>query len=392
MRTQVAIVGAGPAGLLLGHLLHRAGIDNVVVERHDRRYAEERIRAGVLEQGTIDTLDEAGVGERLHREGLPHAGIELLFDRHRHRIDLAALSGGRAIVVYGQHEVVKDLIAARVASGRPLLFESSDVAVHDVDTDHPSVTCVHDGEPTTIDCDYIAGCDGFHGICRAAVPDGAIRTFDRVYPFAWLGILAEAAPSAHELVYANHERGFALFSMRSEKITRLYLQCAPDEDLAAWSDDRIWSELHRRLETDDGWTVNEGPIVQKGVTPMRSFVCEPMQYGRLYLAGDSAHIVPPTGAKGMNLAVADVRALSKALIARYASNDDTRLAAYSQTCLKRVWRAEHYSWWMTSMLHRFPDSTPFMDRVQRSELAYVTSSEAGSRVIAENYVGLPFDE
>jgi p-hydroxybenzoate 3-monooxygenase len=392
MRTQVAIVGAGPAGLLLGHLLHRAGIDNVIVERHDRRYAEERIRAGVLEQGTIDTLDEAGVGERMHREGLPHEGIELLFDRKRHRIDLTALSGGRAIVVYGQHEVVKDLIAARAESGRPLLFEASDVAVHDLDTDHPSVTCVHDGAEVTIDCDYVAGCDGFHGICRPAIPARALKTFDRIYPFAWLGILAEAEPSSHELVYANHERGFALFSMRSEKITRLYVQCEPDEDIKQWSDDRIWSELHTRLATDDGWKVNEGPILQKGVTPMRSFVCEPMQYGRLFLAGDSAHIVPPTGAKGMNLAVADVRMLSKALIAHYAANDDAKLAAYSQTCLKRVWRAEHYSWWMTSMLHRFPESTPFMDRVQRSELAYVTSSEAGGRVIAENYVGLPFDD
>jgi p-hydroxybenzoate 3-monooxygenase len=392
MRTQVAIIGAGPAGLLLGHLLHRAGIDNVIVERHDRRYAEERIRAGVLEQGTIDTLDEAGVGERMHREGLPHEGIELLFDRQRHRIDLAALSGGRAIVVYGQHEVVKDLIAARVANGQPILWEASDVAIHGLDGERPTVTCTHAGERVTIEADYIAGCDGFHGICRPAIPEGALRMYDRIYPFAWLGILAEAEPSSHELVYANHERGFALFSMRSEKITRLYLQCDPDEDIKAWSDDRIWGELHTRLATDDGWKVNEGPIMQKGVTPMRSFVCEPMQYGRLFLAGDSAHIVPPTGAKGMNLAVADVRVLSKALIARYASGDTARLQAYSDTCLKRVWRAEHYSWWMTSMLHRFPESTPFMDRVQRSELAYVTSSEAGARVVAENYVGLPFSE
>ena len=392
MRTQVAIVGAGPAGLLLGHLLHRAGIDSVIVERHDRRHAEERIRAGVLEQGTIDTLDAAGVGERLHREGLAHAGIELLFDRKRHRIDLAALSGGRAIVVYGQHEVVRDLIAARVDSGRPLLFEATDVAVHDPDSDHPAVTCLHDGEAVRIDCDYVAGCDGFHGICRASIPPEVLKVFERVYPFAWLGILAEAAPSSHELVYARHERGFALFSMRSEKVTRLYLQCEPHEDLAQWSDDRIWSELHRRLATDDGWTVNEGPVLQRGVTPMRSFVVEPMQHGRLFLAGDAAHIVPPTGAKGMNLAVADVRALSKALVAHYAEGDDSRLQAYSQTCLTRVWRAEHFSWWMTSMLHRFADSTPFMERLQRSELAYVTSSEAGGRVVAENYVGLPFDD
>ena len=390
MRTQVAIVGAGPAGLLLGHLLHRAGIDNVVLERHDRRYAEERIRAGVLEQGSIDTLTDAGVGERMHREGLPHEGIELLFDGRRHRIDLKALSGGRAILVYGQHEVVKDLIAARLAADLALVFEVGDVALHDLDHDHPSVTYEKDGERHRIDCDYIAGCDGFHGVSRPSIPDGVLKIFERVYPFAWLGILAEAAPSLHELVYASHERGFALFSMRSEKITRLYLQCAPDEDLTEWTDARIWQELRRRLACDDGWTPNQGPILQKGVTPMRSFVVEPMQYGRLFLAGDAAHIVPPTGAKGMNLAVADVRVLSKALIARYAGEGDAKLAAYSATCLKKVWRAEHYSWWMTSMLHRFPDNTPFIERLQRAELEYVTSSEAGGRVLAENYVGLPF--
>ncbi len=392
MRTQVAIIGAGPAGLLLGHLLHRAGIDTIIVERHDRRHAEERIRAGVLEQGTIDTLDEAGVGARMHREGLPHDGIELLFDGTRHRIDLKALSGGKSICVYGQHEVVKDLIAARVESGRPLVFEASDVQLHGLDTDHPAVTFRADGEERRIDCDYIAGCDGFHGISRPAIPDGVLKIFERVYPFAWLGILAEAAPSLDELVYANSLRGFALFSMRSEKITRLYLQCEPDEDLGEWSDARIWDELHKRFACDDGWTPTEGPIIQRGVTPMRSFVCEPMQYGRLFLAGDSAHIVPPTGAKGMNLAVADVRVLSKALTAHYRGEGDERLTAYSDTCLQRVWRAEHYSWWMTSMLHRFRDNTPFMDRLQRSELGYVTSSEAGGKVLAENYVGLPFVE
>ncbi|MEO8938167.1 MAG: 4-hydroxybenzoate 3-monooxygenase [Burkholderiaceae bacterium] len=392
MRTQVAIVGAGPAGLLLGHLLHRAGVDNIVIERHDRRYAEERIRAGVLEQGTIDTLDEAGVGARMHREGLPHDGIELLFDGTRHRIDLKELSGGKSICVYGQHEVVKDLIAARVESGRPLVFEASDVQLHGLDTERPAVTYRADGEDQRIDCDYIAGCDGFHGISRPAIPDGVLKIFERVYPFAWLGILAEAAPSLDELVYANNPRGFALFSMRSEKITRLYLQCEPDEDLNEWSDARIWDELHKRFACDDGWTPTEGAIIQRGVTPMRSFVCEPMQYGRLFLAGDSAHIVPPTGAKGMNLAVADVRVLSKALAAHYRDEGDERLTAYSDTCLRRVWRAEHYSWWMTSMLHRFRDNTPFMDRLQRSELDYVTSSEAGGKVLAENYVGLPFVE
>lgn len=390
MRTQIAIIGAGPAGLLLGHLLHRAGIDNVILERHDRRHAEERIRAGVLEQGSVDTLDQAGVGERMHREGLLHEGIELLFDGRRHRIDLKALSGGRSILVYGQHEVVKDLIAARLAADLPLVFEAALVALHDIDRDHPSVTYVKDGKTQRIDCDFIAGCDGFHGVCRPAIPDGALKIFERVYPFAWLGILAEAAPSLHELVYASHERGFALFSMRSEKITRLYLQCAPDEDLAEWTDARIWQELHRRLACDDGWAPNEGRILQKGVTPMRSFVAEPMRYGRLFLAGDAAHIVPPTGAKGMNLAVADVRVLSKALSAHYGGDGDAKLAAYSAICLARVWRAEHYSWWMTSMLHRFPDNTPFIERLQRAELEYVTSSEAGGRVLAENYVGLPF--
>ena len=392
MRTQVAIVGAGPAGLLLGHLLHRAGIANVILERHDRRYAEERIRAGVLEQGSVDTLDEAGVGERMHREGLPHDGIELLFDGKRHRIDLKALSGGRSILVYGQHEVVKDLIAARLDAGLPLEFEVSDVALHDIDRDRPSVTYAKDSQTHRIACDYIAGCDGFHGMCRPSIPNGVLKVFERVYPFAWLGILAEAAPSLRELVYASHERGFALYSMRSEKITRLYLQCAPDEDLAEWTDARIWQELSRRLGCDDGWTPDEGPILQKGVTPMRSFVAEPMQYGKLFLAGDAAHIVPPTGAKGMNLAVADVRVLSKALIAHYAGQGDAKLAAYSATCLNRVWRAEHYSWWMTSMLHRFPDNTPFVERLQRAELEYVTSSEAGGRVLAENYVGLPFSD
>ncbi len=391
MRTQVAIVGAGPAGLLLGQLLYRAGISNVIVERHDRRYAEERIRAGVLEQGSVDTLAEAGVVTRLHREGLRHGGIELLFDGERHRVDLEALSGGRAIVVYGQHEVVKDLIAARVDEAcQPLVFDAADVALHDLDTDHPAVTFAVGGTRERIDCDYVAGCDGFHGVSRPSIPDGVLQVFERVYPFAWLGILAEAKPSLDELVYANHERGFALFSMRSEKVTRLYLQCEPAEDLGAWSDARIWDELHRRFACSDGWTPTEGPIRQKGVTPMRSFVVEPMQYGRLFLAGDAAHIVPPTGAKGMNLAVADVRVLARSLAAHYAGDGDARLAAYSKTCLRRVWRAEHFSWWMTSMLHRFADATPFMQRLHRAELDYVTSSEAGGRMLAENYTGLPF--
>jgi len=390
MRTQIAIIGAGPAGLLLGQLLHRNGIDAVILETRSRAYVEERIRAGVLEQGTVDVLNEAGVGERMRREGLVHHGIDLLFGGKRHRIDLTAMSGGRSITVYGQHEVVKDLIAARVEQGAPLLFDVSEVSVHDIESATPSVQFVHDGVPQTLQCDYIAGCDGFHGICRQAIPAQRQAVFERVYPFAWLGILAEAEPAAEELIYANHDRGFALFSMRSPKITRLYLQCKPDENLAEWSDARIWDELHTRLETNDGWRLKEGPILQKSVTPMRSFVCETMQYGRLFLAGDAAHIVPPTGAKGMNLAVADVRVLAQALTARYKQNDTTQLAGYAERCLQRVWRAEHFSWWMTSMLHRFDDHTPFMQKLQRAELDYVTSSAAGARVLAENYVGLPF--
>ncbi|CAJ0776427.1 4-hydroxybenzoate 3-monooxygenase (NAD(P)H) [Ralstonia condita] len=390
MRTQVAIIGAGPAGLLLGQLLHRNGIDAVILETKSRHYVEERIRAGVLEQGTVDLLNEAGVGERMRREGLVHHGIDLLFGGTRHRIDLTAMSGGRSITVYGQHEVVKDLIAARIEQGAPLLFDVSDVSVHDIESATPSVRFTHDGVPQTLQCDYIAGCDGFHGICRQAIPAQRQAVFERIYPFAWLGILAEAAPAAEELIYANHDHGFALFSMRSPKITRLYLQCKPDEDLAEWSDARIWDELHTRLETNDGWQLKEGPILQKSVTPMRSYVCETMQYGRLFLAGDAAHIVPPTGAKGMNLAVADVRVLAQALIARYREDDASALAGYSERCLQRIWRAEHFSWWMTSMLHRFDDHTPFMQRLQRAELDYVTRSPAGARVLAENYVGLPF--
>lgn len=319
-----------------------------------------------------------------------HHGIDLLFGGKRHRIDLTAMSGGRSITVYGQHEVVKDLIAARVEQGAPLLFDVSEVSVHDIESATPSVQFVHEGVPQTLQCDYIAGCDGFHGICRQAIPARRQAVFERVYPFAWLGILAQAKPAAEELIYANHDRGFALFSMRSPKITRLYLQCKPDENLAEWSDARIWDELHTRLENNDGWHLKEGPILQKSVTPMRSFVCETMQYGRLFLAGDAAHIVPPTGAKGMNLAVADVRVLAQALTARYKQSDTAPLASYSERCLQRVWRAEHFSWWMTSMLHRFDDHTPFMQKLQRAELDYVTGSPAGARVLAENYVGLPF--
>ncbi|HDR9357514.1 4-hydroxybenzoate 3-monooxygenase [Burkholderia vietnamiensis] len=393
MRTQVAIIGAGPSGLLLSHLLRLQGVDSILVEARSREYCENRIRAGVLEQGTVDTLNEAGLGDRMRREGLEHHGIELLFSGQRHRIDLSGLTGGRAITVYSQHEVVRDLIAAGDTHGHQMHFDVSDVALHDVESDRPFVTFTHaDGRAERIDCDYIAGCDGFHGIARQTIPAEKLNTFERVYPFAWLGILADAAPSLDELVYAHHDNGFALFSMRSPTVTRLYLQCRPDEDLAEWSDARIWDELHTRFSNDTGWTPTEGPITQKSVTPMRSFVSETMQHGRLFLAGDAAHIVPPTGAKGMNLAVADVRVLSRALGARYRDSDAAPLERYSATCLERIWRAEHFSYFMTNMLHSSPDDSPFVNRLKFAELKYVTRSRAAAQALAENYVGLPFDD
>ena len=389
-RTQVGILGAGPAGLMLSHLLHRAGISSVVLESRNRDYVEHRVRAGVLEQGTVDLLEQTGVGERMRREGLLHHGIELRFDGVGHRIDFPSLTGGRSIMVYGQQEVVKDLIAARLADGGTVVFDATDAAVHGIDSSEPSITYMHGGEPRTVRCDFIAGCDGFHGVSRQAMPAGVLEIFERVYPFAWLGILAKAPPTHDELIYAYHDHGFALYSMRSPEITRLYLQIAPDEDVALWPDERVWQELHTRLETDDGWKLIEGPVLEKIVAGMRSFVAEPMQHGRLFLAGDAAHIVPPTGAKGMNLAIADVRTLSRALADFYASGREDKLAAYSRICLERVWRAEHFSWWMTSMLHRFPNDDGFGHRLQRSQLAYLTSSHAAAASLAENYVGLPF--
>jgi p-hydroxybenzoate 3-monooxygenase len=344
MRTKVGIIGAGPSGLLLSHLLHLNGIDSIVIESRSRRYVEERIRAGVLEQGTVDLLNQTGLGARMQKQGMVHHGLDLLFGGKRNRIDLSDLSGGKAVTVYGQHEVVKDLIQARIDAQGQLLFEVSDVALHDINSIQPRISSRANGSKEEIVCDYIAGCDGFHGVSRAAIPPGVIREFERTYPFAWLGILAQAEPSADELIYAHHERGFALFSMRSPTITRLYLQCAPDEDIALWSDDRIWNELHTRLETNDGWKLNEGPITQKSVTPMRSFVAEPMQYGHLFLAGDAAHIVPPTGAKGMNSAVADVQILAHALDALYRNGDQNLLAQYSTKCLNKVWLKQHFSW------------------------------------------------
>ena len=387
MRTQVAIVGAGPAGLMLGHLLQGAGIEAVVLESRSRDYIEHRVRAGVLEQGSVDLLVASGVGERLRREGLVHDGIELRFDRRGHRIDFPALTGGKRIVVYGQQEVVKDLVAARAASGAPLHFGVSDVRVSGIEGDAPTVRFVRDGREETLRCDFIAGCDGFHGVCRGAVPAGALQVHERTYPFAWLGILASAPPAHDELIYAHHERGFALFSMRSPTVTRLYLQVPPDEDPNAWSDDRIWSELRRRFEGEDAWAPREGPVLEKGVTGMRSFVAEPMRHGRLFLLGDAAHIVPPTGAKGMNLALGDARVLAEALAAHYRDHDDRGLDGYSARCLERVWRAEHFSWWMTSMLHRFPGDDSFHHRLQMSQLRYVVSSRAAATSLAENYVG-----
>ncbi len=387
MRTQVGIVGAGPAGLTLAMLLHRDGIDCVVLESRDRAYVEKRVRAGLLEQNTVDLLHELGVGQRLDREGLEHSGIYLRYHGENHYVDMAGMTG-RHITIYGQQEVVKDLIAARLDDGGELLFEVEDVTLHDLEGERPAVRFRHEGSDHELRCDVIAGCDGFHGICREAIPDGVLSVFEREYPFAWLGILAEVAPSSEELIYCYHERGFALHSMRSPRLTRLYLQCAPDEDIDEWPDERIWEELRTRLATGDGWTLGEGPIIEKGVTPMRSFVVEPLRFGRLFLTGDAAHIVPPTGAKGLNLAVADVRVLSEALSAWFANGDASGLDAYSETCLRRVWRVQHFSWWMTSMLHRFPGGDPFDAQLQRSQLRYVISSRAAATTLAENYDGL----
>ena len=391
MRTQVGIVGAGPAGLLLSHLLHLESIESVIVENRSREYVEHRVRAGVLEHGPVELLKRVGVGERLVREGLQHHGIELRFGGRGHRIDFPSLTGGRAITVYGQQEVVKDLIRARYDAGGTIEFDATDVAVHDVESGAPRLSWRKDDTLNEVVCDIVAGCDGFHGTCRTSIPNFEKSVFERTYPFAWLGILAKAAPSHDELIYAHHERGFALFSMRSPEITRLYLQVPLDDDIVNWPDERIWQELNTRLETDDGWKLNEGPVLEKGITPMRSYVCEKMQHGRLYLAGDAAHIVPPTGAKGMNLAIADVHVLSRALASYFRTGAREALAAYSQTCLMRIWRAEHFSWWMTSMLHRFPGDDGFQQRLQRSQLDYTVASSAAAASLAENYVGLPLD-
>jgi p-hydroxybenzoate 3-monooxygenase len=387
MRTQVGIVGAGPAGLVLSQLLDRAGIESIILEDRSREYVEKRVRAGVLEQGTVDLLNEIGVGGRMQREGIVHHGVELRFRHRGHRIPMSDLTGGRAITIYGQQEVVKDLIDARIAAGQPLYFEVDDVSVHDFSSERPRVRFAHDGERQEIECDVIAGCDGFHGVCRPAI-ESALRVHNHEYPFGWLGILAQVPPSTEELIYTNHERGFALHSLRSPELSRLYIQCDPHDDISGWPDERIWEEMHIRFETDDGWTLHEGPIIEKGITPMRSFVVEPMQRGRLYLAGDAAHIVPPTGAKGLNLAVHDVKVLAEALTEWYRSGDTAKLEGYSDACLRRVWRVQHFSWWMTSMLHRIGDPDDFEAQLQLAQLDYVCGSRAAATTLAENYVGL----
>ena len=390
MRTQVAIVGAGPAGLLLAHLLRRENIESVVLENRSRRYVIQRVRAGLLEQGTVDMMDELGLTERLHRKGLVHRGLAFRFNGTSHRIPLTELTG-KVVTIYGQNEVMRDLIDARLAAGGEILFEAEAVGLEGLDADTPRVRFRQNDQEKVLTSDFVAGCDGFHGMCRPAIPPHALRLYDREYPFAWLGILSESEPISHELIYVHHERGFALFTMRSPELSRLYLQCTPDDDIANWRDDRIFEELRLRLG-DEGARLTEGKVTQKAITPMRSFVAAPMRHGRLFLAGDAAHIVPPTGAKGLNLAAADVRVLARALVEYYRHGRTDLLDRYSDICLRRVWKAQRFSWWMTSMLHLFHDRSDFDRQVQLAELDYVTSSRAAMTSLAENYVGLPFED
>ena len=390
MRTRVGIIGAGPAGLMLSLLLSMEGIDSLVLESRSREEIESTIRAGVLEQGTVDLMTDMGLDERMQQEGAVHHGIELRFDGEAHRINLYELTNGRAITIYPQHEVIKDFVAARLKQGGDILFNVTDVQLSDVASSQPHIHFVHEQEQMELQCDFIAGCDGFHGVSRSSIPAEKQSVFTRSYPFGWLGILMQAPPSTHELIYTYHERGFALVSTRSPELQRMYIQCDPQDDIANWSDTMILEELQARLATTDNWKLLVGPIIQKSILAMRSFVIEPMQYGRLFLAGDAAHIVPPTGAKGLNLAIADVRHLARAITLFYQQNQTHLLEAYSTTCLRRVWRTEHFSWWMTSMLHRFPDDDTFQQRMQRAQLDYTVSSRAAATSLAENYAGLPF--
>ncbi|MBV6475605.1 MAG: 4-hydroxybenzoate 3-monooxygenase [Rhodocyclaceae bacterium] len=391
MRTQVAIVGAGPSGLILGQLLAKAGIDAVILEAQTPEYVLGRIRAGVLEQVAVDLLDEAGVGKRMHAEGLPHEGFELLIEGTRHRIDLAGLTGGRKVMVYGQTELTKDLMQVRASAGLKTEYEARDVSIHDFDTKKPCVRYVKDGVSHEIECDFIAGCDGFHGVCRANVPKSAITNFERVYPFGWLGLLSDTPPVSEELIYAKAARGFALCSMRSHTRSRYYVQVPLTEKVEDWSDERFWEELRRRLDAQANARLVTGPSIEKSIAPLRSFVAEPMRFGRLFLAGDAAHIVPPTGAKGLNLAASDVRYLAHGLIEHYRASD-AGIDHYSQRCLRRIWKAERFSWWMTMLLHTFPDTNPFEQKALDAELDYVVHSLAGRTTMAENYVGLPFED
>ncbi|MBX3606763.1 MAG: 4-hydroxybenzoate 3-monooxygenase [Piscinibacter sp.] len=389
MRTQVAIIGAGPSGLLLGALLHRAGVDAVILEARTPEYVLGRIRAGVLEQVTVDLLDQVGVGARMHREGLVHGGFELAFGGARHRIDMHGLTGGKSVMVYGQTEVTHDLMDARAAAGLTTIYEAAQVSLHDFDGAQPRVRYVKDGATHEIACDFIAGCDGFHGVSRASVPAGALQTFERVYPFGWLGILSDTPPVSHELIYTHHERGFALCSMRSMTRSRHYVQCSLDDKVENWSDDAFWDELRRRLDPAAAEALVTGPSIEKSIAPLRSFVAEPMRFGRLFLAGDAAHIVPPTGAKGLNLAATDVSYLGSAIAEHYQEKSDAGIDSYSQRCLRRIWRAERFSWWFTSLMHRFPETGAFGQKMQAAELDYLVNSVAASTAMAENYVGLP---
>ena len=391
MRVQIAIIGAGPAGLLLGQLLHRAGIDAIVIEQRSPEYVLGRIRAGVLEQVAVDLLDEAGVGARMHAQGLVHGGIELGFGGVRHRIDLQNLTGGKQVMVYGQTELTKDLMDARDAAGAKTVYEAQDVSVHDFDSDHPRVRYKKDGVAHEVSCDFIAGCDGFHGVCRTSVPQHALHTYERVYPFGWLGLLSDTPPVSEELIYSSHPRGFALCSMRSRTRSRYYVQCSLDDSIEQWSDQMFWDELRRRLDIEAAESLVTGPSIEKSIAPLRSFVAEPMRFGRLFLAGDAAHIVPPTGAKGLNLAASDVRYLSRALAGFYAGNSHG-IETYSEHCLRRIWKAERFSWWMTTLLHRFPATSGFDQKVQEAELDYLVHSVAARTSLAENYVGLPFED